>query len=156
MPFSRLLSFDPRVQYDHFSRFLMLWHNFQKLPNASYYLFSVSSTDDPTGEWASLALPADIDGSIASGTWADNGCLGFDSSSVFIVSNQYTFSTMEPKDVRVRILSKESLLSDKGEDITWTDFTIGGAFCVRPSIAHLNPTHTSCSKPGTRFLRRRR
>ncbi len=129
--------FDPRVLYDHFAgRFLMLWHHYSRKPDVSYYFLSVSESDDPLGQWVSRALPADVDGSTPSGTWADNGCLGFDSSAVYIVSNQYTFATMEPFNVRVRIIPKAGLYSDPARDITWSDFTLNNAFCVRPAVIH--------------------
>ena len=129
--------FDPRVLYDHFTgRFLMLWHHYSSRPDVSFYLLSLSASDDPTGQWVSWALPADVNGSSPSGTWADNGCLGLDSSAVYIVSNQYTFKPMEPFDVRVRIIPKSGLYSDREADITWTDFSIRDAFCVRPAVVH--------------------
>ncbi len=129
--------FDPRVLYDHFTgRFLMLWHHYSSRPDVSFYLLSLSASDDPTGQWVSWALPADVNGSTPSGTWADNGCLGLDSSAVYIVSNQYTFRPMEPFDVRVRIIPKPGLYSDREADITWTDFSIRDAFCVRPAVVH--------------------
>jgi hypothetical protein len=128
--------YDPRVLFDHFAgRFLMLWHHFSKTPDASYYFLSISESDDPTEGWVTWPLPGDVTGGTPSGTWADNGCLGLDSSAVYIVSNQYTFDTMEPADVRVRILPKRDLYSGK-EEISWSDFSIAGAFCVRPTVVH--------------------
>jgi hypothetical protein len=132
------LPFDPRVLYDHFAgRFLMLWHHWAKQPDISYYLLSVSETSDPTGAWVSWALPGDVHGSVPSGSWADNGCLGFDSSAIYITSNQYTFATMEPTDVRIRIVPKKALYwPQPGDSVQWTDFVDAGAFCVRPSVVH--------------------
>jgi hypothetical protein len=129
--------FDPRILYDHYAdRYVMLWHHYWRQPDDSKYLLSVSESGDPTGEWRSWALPADVLGTTPTGTWADNGCLGLDSSGIYIVSNQYTFDTMEPSDVKIRILRKGTLYSDKEEQISWIDFTVQGAFCVRPAIIH--------------------
>ena len=127
--------FDPRVVYDQFAgRFIMLWLQHGDHPPSSHYLLSVSDSSDPTGQWTMWALPGDVDNSTLSETWADNACLGFDSNAVYIVSNQFTFEKWEPINVRLRILPKRVLYSNRGDEISWKDFKITGAFSVRPAV----------------------
>jgi len=129
--------FDPRVYYDHFTgRYMMLWHEQHRSLKRSHLFLFISVSDDPTGQWVSWAFPGNVDGSIPPETWADNGCIGFDSNAVYIVSNQYTFDKWEPVDVAVMIIPKRELYSDKESEIKWTGFSIAGAFCVRPAVVY--------------------
>jgi hypothetical protein len=129
--------FDPRVLYDHFAgRFIMLWLQQSDHRRSSHYLLSISESDDPTGLWTRWALPGDVDNSTPSDSWADNACLGFDSTTVYIVSNQYTFDQWEFVHVRLRVLPKRELYSVREGDIRWDDYTITGARSVRPAVVY--------------------
>jgi hypothetical protein len=135
--------YDPRVVYDNFSkRFLMLWLQTRPVPQEAYYLLSVSETDDPTGEWTSWALPANVHGTTPSGMWPDNGTLGFDSLAIYIVADEYSFADGTSEDVEVRIILKSELLSAGSDSLHWTDLWDLSRlqnrvpFRVRPAISH--------------------
>jgi len=135
--------FDPRVQFDHFeNRFLMLWHHQSAERGESFYLLSVSDDEDPLGYWSSWALNAEMSGSSHTGTWADNGCLGFDSKALYITSDQYTFWTNSAWCARILVVPKAQLISGRADSLSWSDFwdvqdpTGLPAFRVRPSIVH--------------------
>ena len=132
------IPYDPRVLYDHFTgRYIMLWHDRVLTPPSSHLLLSVSTSDDPTGQWVSYKFRGDVLGSEPTETWADNGCLGFDSTGVYIVTNQFTFDKSNSTDsVIVKRIHKSELYSEHAQEIGWTDFSISQAFCVRPAVVY--------------------
>ena len=135
--------FDPRVLYDHFQdRFLMLWHHQSAERGESFYLLSVSDDGDPMGYWSSWALNAEMSGPSHTGTWADNGALGFDSKALYIASDQYTFGTNYPWCARILVVPKAQLISGRADSLSWSDFwdvqdpAGWPAYRLRPSVVH--------------------
>ena len=85
--------FDPRVVYDaNAGRWILLLLAKDDATQRSQYLISVSENSDPNGRWWSWLLDATLNGTTASGLWADFEGLGYDSGqAVYLTSNQYTF-----------------------------------------------------------------
>lgn len=115
--------FDPKCVYDHWNqRYIMLVLALNNATSESYYLISVSQTNNPTGNWWNWKLDAKKDGSKDSNNWADYPQLGFDSSTkgaVYITSNQFAFSGGF-RYSKLRILKKSELYS--GGSVGWYDF----------------------------------
>ena len=133
--------FDPSLRYDHLAgRWIMTWLN--RTDTSSHCLLSVSESQDPDGVWFNWALPADRNGGVASGDYADNDFLGFDSSAIYIVTDQYPLTGGNFLYAKVRIIPKVQLLSGTQDSLTWVDFwnlsdpTLGLSFHVRPAIVY--------------------
>jgi hypothetical protein len=130
--------FDPKCVYDPLSgRFVML--AVSKGSSTAYYHLSVSNTNDPTGAWFSYRLDATLDGSSATGNWADFPGLGYDEDTLYITSNQFTLSGNSFRYAKIRIIDKAAAYG--GGLTTWTDF-VGllnsdstKAFTVQPARA---------------------
>lgn len=115
--------FDPKCVYDHWNqRYIMLALALNDVTSESYYLISVSQTNNPIGNWWNWKLDAKKNGSKDSNNWADYPQLGFDSSTtgaVYITSNQFEFGGGF-KYSKLRILKKSQLYSGGG--LGWYDF----------------------------------
>ncbi|MBI5308316.1 MAG: hypothetical protein HZB37_08330, partial [Planctomycetes bacterium] len=85
--------FDPKCAYDHWNqRYIMLVLALNTTSSQSYYLVSVSQTNNPTGLWWNWKLDAKLNGSTNTNNWADYPQIGFDSSTsgaIYITSNQF-------------------------------------------------------------------
>ena len=133
--------FDPSLRYDHFAgRWIMTWLN--RTDTSSHCLLSVSESQDPDGGWFNWALPADRNGMVASGTFADNDFLGYDSSAIYIVTDQYGLTQGTIQYAKVRIIPKLQLLSSTRDSLSWVDFwnlpdpTLGVSYHVRPAVVY--------------------
>jgi hypothetical protein len=138
---ANVFSFDPIVAYDHFAgRWLMLWIHAGTDTLTSYFLLSVSDTDDPLGGWSIWALPADVNGSAPSGDYPDHEGMGFDSTTIVIASNQYDYASPSVfTQVKLRVIAKSQLLGPPAGPVQWTDFWAlrepsgSRAFNIRPA-----------------------
>lgn len=116
-------AFDPKVQYDHFAgRWIMVWLNQNDATSTSYYLVSVSDDADPIGTWYNWAIPSNVNGSTATGTWADYQGVGYDNDAFYFTSNTFSFSTGNYGGVKVRILPKAQFYANTAGAISWQDF----------------------------------
>lgn len=115
--------FDPKCAYDQWNeRYILLALALNTTSNESYYLISVSQTNDATGLWWNWKLDAKLNGSTDTSNWADYPQIGFDSSTsgaVYITSNQFAFGGSFQYS-KLRILKKSELYA--GSSLTWYDF----------------------------------
>ena len=115
--------FDPKCAYDQWNgRYILLALALNTTSNESYYLISVSQTNDATGLWWNWKLNAKLNGSTDTSNWADYPQIGFDSSTsgaVYITSNQFAFGGNFQYS-KLRILKKSELYA--GSSLTWYDF----------------------------------
>ncbi len=135
-------SFDPIVQYDHFAgRWLMLWVHAGSDTLTSFFLLSVSDTDDPLGGWSIWALPGDVNGSTPTHDYPDHEGMGFDSTTIVISSNQYDYASQSVfRQAKLRVIAKSQLYGALAGSVQWTDFwslqdpyTLR-AFNIRPAV----------------------
>ncbi len=135
-------AFDPKIIYDHFAdRWVMVWLS-SDFSTFSWILVSVSDDADPNGAWCNWALQADLNGSTAAGNAADYQGLGYDQNAVYVVPNQFNFSTGFFDYAKIRILPKTTLYDDLCPAIAWTDFwdlrdpdvTAAAVATVRPAL----------------------
>ncbi|MCP4633668.1 MAG: hypothetical protein GY855_12135 [candidate division Zixibacteria bacterium] len=113
--------FDPKVVYDHYAeRWILLALESTMGGVPSYYMISVSQSSDPTGDWWSWALDANVNGyEDSTEFWPDWPGLGYDSlDAVYITSNQYDATVFQY--AKLRILYKSQLYD--GDDLDWGDF----------------------------------
>ena len=120
--FSNLPVFDPKIAYDPFaSRWIMVWLASGITQGENYYLLSVSDDSDPNGTWFNWALPSDVNGSAASGNWADYEGVGFDENCIYLCSNQFSFTGFY-NYVKLRIIDKSNVyINANPGTVTWKD-----------------------------------
>jgi hypothetical protein len=112
---------DPKVVFDPLGqRFIVLVLGSDQTAQISSYLIAVSQSSNAMGNWYLYKLDAKANGTENSGTWADFPGLGFDSTAVYVTSNQYTFTT--PKTfqyAKLRIIDKARMYA--GLSVGWYD-----------------------------------
>jgi hypothetical protein len=136
--------FDPKVVYDHYAnRWIMVWLNTDDASQTAYFLVSVSDDSDPMGVWHNWALPSHLNGSVAVNNWGDYQGVGFDSSAIYITSNQFTFAPYSFQYPKLRIVPKAALLAATPGSVSWFDMynirvpvTNGQVFTLRPTITY--------------------
>ncbi len=103
--------FDPKVVYDPRSgRFILVCLYENDFNETSQYLMAVSEdSTDPGGLWWTYSFDATSDGTNPSPYMADFPGLGFDSTSIYITSNQYGFVSGNFKYARLLIMDKASI-----------------------------------------------
>ncbi|MHC1736499.1 MAG: T9SS type A sorting domain-containing protein [Ignavibacteriaceae bacterium] len=113
--------FDPKVIYDHFAkRWIMVWLNVNSSSTVAYFLVSVSDDSIPTGTWYNWKIPSNVNGSSASGDWADYQGVGYDNNAIYLTSNQFTPAGAFNYS-KIRILRKSDLLANTAGALNWTD-----------------------------------
>jgi hypothetical protein len=126
-------AFDPRAIYDAGAgRFFVSAGG--KITNAgctagvncvSHFFLAVSKTANPrttgSADWFFYGFDATLNGSMATGNWADFPGLGVDQDVVVLTSNMFSFSNDVFQYAKVRILNKATLIS--GDSVTWFDFS---------------------------------
>lgn len=136
--------FDPKVLYDHYAeRWIMVWLNTDDASQTSYFLVSISDDSDPIGVWHNWALPSHMNGGVAVNNWGDYQGVGFDSSAIYITSNQFTFAPYSFQYPKLRIVPKAALLAQTPGAVSWFDMynirvpsTNGQVFTLRPTITY--------------------
>lgn len=136
------VSIDPIVEYDHFAgRWLMLWEHAGSDTLTSFFLLSVSDSDDPLGGWSVWALPADVNGTTPTHDYPDHEGMGFDSTTIVISSNQYSYTSQSVfTQCKLRVLAKSQLFAGSAGPVQWTDFwslrepNASRAFNIRPAV----------------------
>ena len=113
---------DPSIRYDQLhGRFILTAQarNFQL--RTSYFVVSISNGATYAGGWKNWALDASLDGSTASGNWADFPQVGFDNSAVYISTLMFSWTTNSFLYSKVRILKKSELYNPATTVLTWRD-----------------------------------
>jgi len=136
--------FDPKVLYDHYeNRWIMVWLNTDDASKTAYFLLSISDDSDPNGVWHNWALPSHLNGTASTNTWGDYQGVGFDSSAIYITSNQFTFAPYSYQYAKIRIVPKTALLTATPGEVSWFDLynirvpiTGAAVFTVRPTITY--------------------
>jgi hypothetical protein len=114
--------FDPKVLYDqHAGRWILVA---VALPGntaeqGSWFLVSVSKTQDPLGGWWNYRLDAKQDGKKDTDNWADYPGIGVDSHALYLTANMFQFNGGFAY-AKLRIVPKQALYS--GGQPTWVDF----------------------------------
>ena len=148
------LTFDPRVQYDHFAnRFVVLALKTNSASTDSWYLVSVSKTATPTtapSSWFTYHLRSDIDfPSTNTANWSDYAPIGFDDTYFYITSNQFFFNTSTRKNVfqysKIRKYPKSSFYSGGSvSGVEWIqvrDVSNNLVFTIQPAVTFGVPGH---------------
>jgi hypothetical protein len=96
--FSNVISgakiFDPKALYDqHAGRWVLLAVALGPGTTDSFFLLSVSKTNDPLGGWFNYKLDAKKDGATATNFWADYPSLGVDSQALYLTANMFSFGS---------------------------------------------------------------
>lgn len=105
--------FDPKVVYDpQNGRFILLCLYANDFDETSQYLLAVSEdSTDPGGLWWTYTFDATSDGTNPSPYMADFPGLGFDSTSIYMTSNQYDFATNSFQYAKLVVVDKASVYS---------------------------------------------
>ena len=147
--------FDPRIAYDHHEgHWLMMALIMDAGSTESWYLLSVSQTDDPTGDWWNYKLNGKVNYDGDGDSWADYPDLGFDGISsgdggaVYITSNQFTFAGSIFSTSMLLILPKSALYSGSAP----TYYIIFGFQNDDASLAFTLRTAHTFGNPGGEFL----
>ncbi len=94
--FSNVISgakiFDPKALYDqHAGRWVLLAVALGPGSTDSFFLLSVSKTNDPLGGWFNYKMDAKKDGTTATSNWADYPGLGVDGQALYLTANMFSF-----------------------------------------------------------------
>jgi hypothetical protein len=113
---------DPSIRYDQLhGRFIMTAQARDFPLRTSYFVISISNGATYGGGWTNWALDASLDGTVASGNWADFPQVGFDDSAVYISTLMFSWTTNSFLYSKVRILKKSELYSLATTALTWKD-----------------------------------
>jgi len=102
--------FDPKVVYDAQAGHWMIIALASDFTSKAVYLLSVSQTSDPTGPWWNYSINSVS--TFGSNAWGDYEGIGFDGNptgSVYISSNQFSFSAGSFTTAQVVAISKTEL-----------------------------------------------
>jgi len=140
--------FDPKILYDQHSgsgRFIAVTLGGKSAPG-SWIMIAVSATSDPTGVWIKWAVPADMDGTVQTGNFADFPGLGVDAFNVYVTANMFSAAGAGQYS-KVWVIPKAQLLAASPPvTITWFEFPDppGSDFTMQP-------THTF-GTPGAEYF----
>ena len=101
--------FDPRLLYDQYSGHFIFMCDARRSDHRSWYLFSVSKTSDPEGEWAFWALDMTLNGRKRVDLWADFPRIGVDKNAIYLTANMTNFTTFQYRYAKLRILKKSEV-----------------------------------------------
>jgi hypothetical protein len=150
IPNGDLFPYDPQVAYDPLRGRWILLYSVTDLASESYLLLSVSSSSDPTAPWFSWALPGDVNGATATGTFADFAMLGYDDTAIYVSANQFGYTDQEFHDASVRILPKEPLYAGS-PTAAWLDFWNLTDPVTGANVHTVRPAYTF-GTPGVEYL----
>ena len=129
--------FDPKILYDQHSgsgRFIAVTLGGKSAPG-SWIMIAVSATSDPTGVWIKWAVPADMDGTVQTGNFADFPGLGVDAFNVYVTANMFSAAGAGQYS-KVWVIPKAQLLAASPPvTITWFEFPDppGSDFTMQPA-----------------------
>ena len=140
--------FDPKALYDqHAGRWVLLAVALGPGANDSFFLLSVSKTNDPLGGWFNYKINAKLDGMTATNNWADYPSLGVDNQAVYITANMFAFGGGF-QYVKLRVVPKAGPYA--GGALAYTDF-VKLKNADGSSVFTLQPCHTY-GAPGAEYL----
>jgi len=132
--------FDPKLIYDsQAARWLLVAVALAARENRSWFLLSVSKSDDPLAEWWNYALDAMLDGTTPTQNWADYPCIGIDQQAIYLSANMFTFSENYSYS-KLRILAKDEVYA--GRKLQFQDFVDmrnsddSPVFSLQPCLGH--------------------
>lgn len=112
--------YDPKLLYDQYSGHYIFLCDMRS-SKVSWYLFSVSKTSDPMGEWAFWGLDMGLNGTRREDVfWADFPRVGIDEKAIYLTGNMTEFNTYRFRYPKLRILKKSQVYSFGR--LTWRDF----------------------------------
>jgi len=113
---------DPSIRYDQMhGRFILTAQARNFFARTSYFVISISNGATYASGWKNWALDASLDGTTASGNWADFPQVGFDNSGVYISTLMFSWTTNSFVYSKVRILKKSELYDPATTVLTWQD-----------------------------------
>lgn len=84
--------FDPKTLWDqHANRWVLVAVALHESQDQSWFLISISQTDDPLGSWWNYALDATLDGDQITDNWADYPGIGVDHQALYLTANMFQF-----------------------------------------------------------------
>lgn len=100
--------FDPKALYDqHAGRWVLLAVALGPGSTDSFFLLSISKTNDPLGGWFNYKMDAKKDGTTATNFWADYPGLGVDSQALYLTANMFSFgSSGSFQYAKIRVVPK--------------------------------------------------
>ena len=142
-------TFDPQVVYDQTAGRWILAYLVADGKTESWVLLSVSHTADPTGQWCSIPLRGDVNGSTPDNTWSDYPGLGLDDNALYITTNQFQNNPAGNGGFvysRIRIIPKSQLYGPCISpsftdfwDLTDPDIVTTRVFTLRPAMTFGTP-----------------
>lgn len=112
--------YDPKLLYDQYNGHYIFLCDMRNSRD-SWYLFSVSKTSDPMGEWAFWGLDMGLNGTQRQDVlWADFPRIGIDEKAIYLTGNMTMFNTFKFRYPKLRILKKSQVYSFG--NLTWRDF----------------------------------
>ncbi|HSE41757.1 MAG TPA: hypothetical protein VLH08_13420, partial [Acidobacteriota bacterium] len=113
--------FDPKLIYDHAAgHFIFLCNARRGRDRRSWFLFSVSKTSDPEGDWAFYALDMQITGGAREIFWADFPRMGLDQNAIYLTGNMTEYVSFGFRYAKIRVLRKSQVY--QFGKITWKEF----------------------------------
>jgi hypothetical protein len=112
--------FDPRLLYDQYTGHFIFICDARRGDGKSWYLFSVSKTSNPEGDWAFWALDMTLNSTERVNLWADFPRIGVDHDAIYLTGNMTDFFTFAYKYAKLRVLKKSEVYAFG--NIGWHDF----------------------------------
>lgn len=142
--------FDPKALYDqHAGRWVLLAVALGPGSTDSFFLLSVSKTNDPLGGWFNYKIDAKKDGTTATNFWADYPGLGVDDKAVYLTANMFSFGDNGFfQYAKIRVVPKAGPYA--GGALVYTDF-VKMKNADNSTAFTLQPCHTY-GAPGALFL----
>jgi hypothetical protein len=112
--------FDPKLVYDHQAGHFIFLCNARRHDKRSWFLFSVSKTPNPEGDWVFYALDMQLTGGKREIFWADFPRMALDDNAIYLTANMTEFGSLGFRYAKIRVLRK-SQVYEFGK-ITWKEF----------------------------------
>ncbi len=112
--------FDPKLVYDQQAGHFIFLCNARRRDKRSWFLFSVSKTSDPEGEWVFYALDMQLTGGVREIFWADFPRMALDENAIYLTANMTEFGSLRFRYAKIRVLRKSQVY--QFGNITWKEF----------------------------------
>jgi hypothetical protein len=113
--------FDPKLLYDHHAgHWIFLCNSRRGRDRRSWFLFSVSKTSDPEGEWAFYAIDMQITRGVREIFWADFPRMGLDQNAIYLTGNMTEYVSFGFRYAKIRVLRKSQVY--QFGKISWKEF----------------------------------
>jgi hypothetical protein len=138
---------DPQVVYDQYAkRWIMAWLVYPSTGTANYHTISVSADSNAIGTYYQWKSDATLLGDSVTTGFGDYPALGYDSSSVYIVSRQF-LANPTAFYCKVRTFKKSDLYANTAGPIAYTDFWDFRDLNVGQAVDNLRPTTSYTPSP---------